>query len=54
MMSVDFKSRLNTLAGITTGADYESVVLLEAPKTKKTGMLEYVRAADLVQRKKIN
>ena len=46
MMSVDFKSRLNTLAGITTGGDYESVMLLEAPKTKKTGMLQYVMAAD--------
>ncbi len=47
MMDVDLKSRLGTLAGVTVSEGYESVMLLEPPLAKKTGMLQYVRAADL-------
>lgn len=46
MMSVDFKSRLGTTAGIASSSAYESVMLIEPPNAKKTGMLQYVRVAD--------
>ena len=45
MMSIDFKSRLRTTAGIASSSDYESIMLIEPPMTKKTGMLQYVKVA---------
>ncbi len=45
MLAVDFKCRLNTIAGIASPG-YESVMLIEPPGTAKTGMLQYVRSAD--------
>ncbi len=45
MMSVDFKSRLGVTAGIASSG-YESVMLIEPPQAKKTGMLNYFRVAD--------
>ncbi len=47
MMTVDFKCRLRTVAGIASSADYESVLMIEPPGMKRTGMLQYVRSADL-------
>lgn len=44
MMSIDFKSRLCTTAGIATDG-YESVMLIEPPMARKTGMLQYVKVA---------
>lgn len=45
MMSVDFMSRLDTMAGIAS-SDHESVMMIEPPGTQKTGMMQYVRVAD--------
>ncbi len=45
MMSIDIKSRLCTTAGIASSTDFESVMLIEPPRTKKTGMLQYVKVA---------
>ena len=46
MMSVDIKSRLGIMAGLASSADYESVMLLEPPKARKTRMRDYFRVAD--------
>ncbi len=46
MLSVDFKSRLPVMAGITCSRDFESVMLLEPPEAKRTGMIQYLKAAD--------
>ncbi|MCR4605358.1 MAG: GNAT family N-acetyltransferase [Eubacterium sp.] len=47
MMKVDFRSRLKMMGGIASSSNYESVLLFEPPKTKKTGMVQYVRVADV-------
>lgn len=44
MMSVDFRSRLATVAGIA-GSGYGAVLLAEPPLTKKTGMAQYFKVA---------
>ncbi len=46
MMTIDFRSRLQTTAGIACSGSYESVMLLEPPGAKKVGMRDYVRVAD--------
>jgi ribosomal protein S18 acetylase RimI-like enzyme len=46
MFRVDFKSRRRKMLGISNG-DYESMVLVEPPKTKRTRLMQYLRAADL-------
>ncbi len=45
MMTVDYKSRLSTTAGLASSCNYESVMLLEPPCSKKVGMSEYVKVA---------
>ncbi|MCR5674077.1 MAG: GNAT family N-acetyltransferase [Lachnospiraceae bacterium] len=45
MMTVDLKSRMHGLAGISAGGDFESVMLIEPPGAKKVGMPQYVRVA---------
>lgn len=47
MMAVDFKSRLSIMAGLSTGDAYESIMLLEPPGARGTGMPDYFRVADL-------
>ena len=47
MMAVDFASRMAVMAGLAASDAYESVMLLEPPGAKKTGMPDYFRAADL-------
>lgn len=44
MVSVDFRGRMGKIAGIA-GAGYESVLLVEPPLAKKTGMLQYLKVA---------
>ena len=46
MLRVDFKSRRRKMLGISNG-DYESMVLVEPPKAKRTRLMQYLRAADL-------
>ena len=46
MMVIDMKSRLDKTVGLCTGG-CESVMLVEAPMTKKTGVLEYIREIDI-------
>lgn len=46
MFRVDFKSRKQKMLGISDG-DYESLILVEPPKAKRTGLLQYLNAADL-------
>ena len=46
MLRVDFKSRLGKTLGIATD-NYESVLLLEPPEVPKTGMIQYLKAADM-------
>ena len=45
MLRVDFKSRMNKMLGISNG-DYESVILVAPPKAKRTGLMQYIKAAD--------
>ena len=45
MMSVDFRSRLGLTAGISCSDKYESVMLIEPPGSRKTGMKEYFNVA---------
>lgn len=47
MMAVDFKSRMSIMAGLASGEAYESITLLEPPGSRRTGMPDYFRAADL-------
>ncbi|HAK57508.1 MAG TPA: hypothetical protein DCP06_00865 [Lachnospiraceae bacterium] len=47
MMKVDFRSRLKLMGGIASSKNYESILLFEPPNTPKTGMVEYVRVADV-------
>ncbi len=46
MLRVDFKSRLGKTLGIATD-NYESVLLFEPPEVPKTGMIQYLKAADM-------
>ena len=43
MMTVDFKSRMSTMAGIASSDSFESVLLVMPPEVKKTGMREYFK-----------
>lgn len=45
MMSVDFRSRGSSMAGLSGSESYESVMLIEPPNTRKTGMADYVHVA---------
>ncbi len=45
MMNIDYKCRIGRVAGIASGENYESVMLLEPPCTEKTGMLHYLKIA---------
>lgn len=45
MMTVDYKSRLSTTAGLSSGENFESVMMLEPPCPKKVGIPEYVKVA---------
>ncbi len=45
MMSVDFRSRIGMTAGIASGNDFESVMLLEPPMTGKVGIIQYTKVA---------
>ena len=47
MLNVDFKSRMESLAGIASSENFESVVLIESPAAKKVGMKQYIKTADL-------
>ncbi|MCR5650647.1 MAG: GNAT family N-acetyltransferase [Lachnospiraceae bacterium] len=47
MMRVDFKSRLDLIAGITSSSKTESVMLIDPPVSKRSGILQYVKVADL-------
>lgn len=46
MLRVDFKSRVGKTLGIATD-NYESVLLFEPPKNPKTGIVQYIKTADL-------
>ncbi|MCR5683980.1 MAG: GNAT family N-acetyltransferase [Lachnospiraceae bacterium] len=46
MMSVDFRSRLGVMVGIASGNEYESIMMIEPPLARKTGMAQYVKAAN--------
>lgn len=46
MLRIDFKSRLNKSVGIAS-ENYESVLIIEAPMSKKTGNLQYLKSIDL-------
>ncbi len=45
MMSVDFRSRLDMMAGISDSEEFHSVMLIEPPLTRKTSMSDYFRIA---------
>lgn len=45
MLAVDFKSRIGKTIGIATD-NYESILLIEPPMTKKTGALQYLKTVD--------
>jgi ribosomal protein S18 acetylase RimI-like enzyme len=45
MLKVDFKSRMKKMLGISNG-NYESVILVEPPMAKRTGLMQYIKAAD--------
>ena len=47
LMTVDFRSRKGIMAGLSTSDNYESVMLLEPPNSKSTGMIDYVKVARL-------
>ncbi len=47
MMTIDYKSRLSTTAGLSYDCSFESVMMLEPPHPKKVGMSEYVKVAKL-------
>ena len=46
MMSVDFKLRLLSTAGIASSDNYESVLMIEPPHTGRISLSQYVRCAD--------
>lgn len=46
MLRVDFRSRLGKTVGIATD-NYESVLLFEPPGNAKTGLTQYLKAADM-------
>ena len=45
MMSVDLRSMLGIMAGMAWCDDYESVMLIEPPSSRKTGMKDYFGVA---------
>lgn len=45
MMSVDFRSRLGIMAGLSDSEDFASVMLVEPPFARKTGMKDYLKIA---------
>jgi ribosomal protein S18 acetylase RimI-like enzyme len=45
MVSVDLRSRLDIAAGLSCINDYESVMILEPPMSRKTRMIEYFNVA---------
>ena len=45
MMSVDFRSRLGIMAGLSDSEEFASVMLIEPPFSRKTGMGDYIRIA---------
>ncbi len=45
MMNVDYRSRLNMMAGMASDEDFNSVMMIEPPLAKKIGMKEYVKIA---------
>ncbi len=45
MMSVDFRSRLGIMAGLADSENYASILLIEPPHARKTGMGDYVKIA---------
>lgn len=45
MMSVDLRSRLGIMAGLSENENYASILLIEPPFTGKTGMKDYIRIA---------
>ena len=45
VMTVDFRSRLGSTAGISGSERYESVMLVEPPDTRRTGMADYFNVA---------
>lgn len=45
MMSVDLRSRLGIMAGMAWRDDFESVMLVEPPGSRKTGMKDYFSVA---------
>ena len=47
MMSVDLRSRKGMMAGLYCGDDFESIVVMEAPKARKVGPLQFIKTVKL-------
>lgn len=47
MLTIDYKSWIDRIAGMSVSQNYESIVLLEPPNAKRVGMLDYIRTATL-------